>query len=162
MIATIISIIVVLGLVGYLYYVRNKKKLIIKPIELTEYVYIPEEIFLLDLINDYKEDKTLPKLTLVNHLSNKAREHNQYMIDTGDISHANFESRSQNIIQVFECKSVGEVIAYNYSTPNSALNRWFKSEKHKRELDKDYTHCGISISKDILNKNYYTVIFMKY
>lgn len=121
-----------------------------------------DEIALAQIINNYRVSKGLNSLETINHISYKSQEHNFYMIEKNVVNHDYFQQRSNNIIQVLGAVRVGENIAYNFSTPNSALNAWLNSPGHKANLEGDYTHFGISISIDPeTGKKYYTNIFMK-
>lgn len=128
----------------------------------TDYNYTQDELKLAEVINDYRVNKGLNALEIINHISYKSLEHNQYMIDNNVVNHDFFEERSNNIIQVLGAVKVGENIAYNFSTPNSALYAWLQSPGHKANLDGDYTHFGISITiNPATGKKYYTNMFMK-
>jgi uncharacterized protein YkwD len=129
---------------------------------ITDYNYTQDELKLAEVINDYRVSKGLNTLEIINHISYKSLEHNQYMIDNNVVNHDYFEERSNNIIQVLGAVKVGENIAYNFSTPNSALYAWLQSPGHKANLDGDYTHFGISITVNpSTGKKYYTNMFMK-
>ena len=129
---------------------------------ITDYNYTQDELKLAEVINDYRVNKGLNALEIINHISYKSLEHNQYMIDNNVVNHDYFEERSNNIIQVLGAVKVGENIAYNFSTPNSALYAWLQSPGHKANLDGDYTHFGISITVNpSTGKKYYTNMFMK-
>ena len=129
---------------------------------ITNYDYNAEEIDLANRINNYRESVGKNRLELINHISYKSLEHNEYMIENNVVNHDYFDSRANNIMQVLGAVRVGENIAYNFSTPNSALNAWLNSPGHKDNLDGDYTHFGISITINPTNgKRYYTNIFMK-
>jgi len=128
----------------------------------TEYNYTEDEMALVDVINEYRVSQGLNTLQVINHISFKSEEHNEYMIENNVVSHAYFTERANNIMEVLGAVKVGENIAYNFSTPNSALHAWLNSPGHKANLDGDYTHFGISISiNPETGKKYYTNIFMK-
>jgi len=128
----------------------------------TNYDSSPDEIELARIINQYRLSNGKSTLEIVNHISYKSQEHNLYMIENNVVNHDYFQSRANNIMQVLGAVSVGENIAYNYSTPNAALHAWLNSPGHKENLDGDYTHFGISISVNPINgKKYYTNMFMK-
>ena len=128
----------------------------------TVYNYTEDEVKLEDLINEYRVANGLNALQIVNHISFKSEEHNEYMIEKNVVNHDYFEARSNNIIQVLGADKVGENIAYNFSTPNSALHAWLNSPGHKANLEGDYTHFGISITiNPTTGKKYYTNMFMK-
>lgn len=128
----------------------------------TNYNYSDDELKLANLINEYRVTNGLIALQIVNHISFKSEEHNEYMIEKNVVNHDYFEARSNNIIQVLGAVKVGENIAYNFSTPSSVLNAWLNSPGHKANLDGDYTHFGIAISVNpTTGKKYYTNMFMK-
>jgi uncharacterized protein YkwD len=58
-----------------------------------------------------------------------------------------FVNRSENIIKTLGAKTVGENIAYNYSS-QSAINAWLKSPGHKENIVGNFTHFGISIREN--------------
>jgi uncharacterized protein YkwD len=128
----------------------------------TDYTYSADEAELARLINQYRVSVGKSELQTINHISFKSQEHNVYMIDNNVVNHDYFEARANNIINVLGAVKVGENIAYNYSTPNAALNAWKNSPGHKDNLEGDYTHFGISISiNPTTGKKYYTNMFMK-
>ncbi len=129
---------------------------------ITDYNSNADEIELARIINEYRVSVGKNALEVVNHISYKSQEHNSYMIQNNVVNHDYFDSRANNIIQVLGAVRVGENIAYNFSSPASALNAWKNSPGHKANLDGDYTHFGISISiNPATGKKYYTNMFMK-
>lgn len=129
---------------------------------ITNYDSNSDEIELARLINEHRVSIGKNALEVVNHISYKSQEHNQYMIDNHVVNHDYFDSRANNIKQVLGAVKVGENIAYNFSTPAAALNAWLNSPGHKANLEGEYTHFGISISVDPETGNkYYTNMFMK-
>lgn len=128
----------------------------------TDYAYSNDELQLLDAINNYRAANSLNPLILINHISYKSQEHNFYMIDNNVVNHDFFFERSNNIIEVLGAVKVAENVAYNYNNANSVLNAWLNSPDHKKNLDGNYTHIGISISVNTSNgKKYYTNMFMR-
>ena len=128
----------------------------------TSYNYNEAELKLVTLINDYRTSIGLNTLQVINHISYKSQEHNIYMIDNNVVNHDYFQQRSNNLIQVLGAEKVGENIAYNYQTPESAISAWLNSPGHKANIEGDYTHLGISITVDeTTGKKYYTNMFIK-
>ncbi len=126
------------------------------------YDYNETEAKLVTLINDYRVSQGLNTLQVVNHISYKSQEHNEYMIDNNVVNHDYFEQRSKNIIQVLGAERVGENIAYNYPTPEAAMQAWLNSPGHKANILGDYTHFGMSVTVNVeTGKRYYTNMFMK-
>jgi len=130
--------------------------------DVAAYSYDSHEYTALELINAHRLTKGLDKLEKINYLSKKSEEHNSYMIANEVVSHDGFISRSESIKKVLSATVVGENIAYNYSTPQSALAAWLASPGHKDNIEGNYTHFGIAITEDPDTGNkYYTNIFAK-
>jgi uncharacterized protein YkwD len=126
------------------------------------YDYNETETKLVALINDYRVSQGLNSLEVINHISFKSEEHNEYMIENKVVNHDYFEQRSNNIINVLGAERVGENIAYNYATAEAAMHAWLNSPGHKANIVGDYTHIGMSVSVDSeTGRKYYTNMFMK-
>ncbi|KIA92217.1 MULTISPECIES: CAP domain-containing protein [unclassified Flavobacterium] len=126
------------------------------------YNYNSIELETMNQINEYRNSIGLNALDTINHVSFKSEEHNNYMIDKNVISHDNFVNRSENIIKVVDAKKVSENVAYNYNSPQGVLEAWLNSPGHKKNIEGDYTHFGISVRKHPINgRKYYTNIFVK-
>jgi uncharacterized protein YkwD len=130
--------------------------------EVLNYTYSVNEIETMKLINDYRVSVGLNKLEKINHISFKSEEHDDYMIANNVVNHNDFVARSENIMRVLGAKTVGENIAYNYSSPQAAFNAWLNSSAHKENIEGDFTHFGIAIRENpATGKKYYTNIFAK-
>ena len=126
------------------------------------YNYNDTELQLVTLINDYRVSKGLKALQVINHISYKSEEHNEYMINNNVVNHDYFQQRSNNIIQVLGAEKVGENIAYNYPTAEAAMYAWLNSPAHKTNIEGDFTHFGMSVTVDAATgRKYYTNMFMK-
>lgn len=124
------------------------------------YNYNDDEIKMLTVLNEYRSSIGLNKLVLNDCVSIKTYEHNQYMIETKDISHAGFKERSDEIIKEIGVTHVNENIAYNFNTPESILTAWLNSPKHRTNIEGDFDRVGFSISESD-GKKYCTMIFVK-
>jgi uncharacterized protein YkwD len=133
----------------------------IAPHRAMSYTYNSAEIETMALINAHRVSIGLNELKEINHISYKSEEHNQYMIANNVVNHNDFVSRSENIIQVLGAKSVSENIAYNYNSPQAALDAWLKSPGHKANIEGNFTHFGLAIQVNAVGKKYYTNIFAK-
>ena len=128
----------------------------------TSYNYNDSELRLITLINNHRQSIGLNTLEVINHISYKSQEHNIYMIENNVVNHDYFQQRSNNLIQVLGAATVGENIAYNYQTAESAMSAWLNSPAHKANIEGNYTHLGISVTVDeTTGKKYYTNMFMK-
>ena len=128
----------------------------------TTYNYNDTELKLVTLINNHRASIGLNTLEVINHISYKSEEHNIYMIDNKVINHDYFQQRSDNLVQVLGATRVGENIAYNYQTAESAMSAWLNSPSHKANIEGNYTHLGVSVTVDVATgKKYYTNMFIK-
>jgi uncharacterized protein YkwD len=126
------------------------------------YEYSPVELETMTLINNYRVSIGLNALEKINHVSYKSEEHDNYMIANNVVNHDDFMARSENIIKTLGAKKVSENIAYNYNSAKGALDAWLKSEEHKKTIEGDFTHFGISVRENPINgRKYYTNIFVK-
>lgn len=126
------------------------------------YTYNSDELQVMDLINTYRVSVSLSKLEQINYISYKSEEHDNYMITNNVVNHNDFVARSEDIMKVLGAKAVSENIAYNYNTPQAALDAWLNSPGHKENIVGDFTNFGISIRIDpVSGKKYYTNIFAK-
>ena len=125
------------------------------------YSHNTTELELLDLINTYRVDNNLNPLEIIEHISYKSSEHNDYMISTNTVNHDGFTERKTNLQQVLGAYRVGENVAFGFSTPQATLNAWIASAGHKANLEWDYTHYGVSIRIDNEGRKYYTNMFIK-
>ena len=133
-----------------------------KPELIQDYTYNTDETELADLINEYRVSLGLNPLHLINHVSYKSEEHNEYMIANKVVNHDLFAQRSENIIEVLGAVKVNENVAYNFVSASSVLNAWLNSPGHKANIEGNFTDFGISVSIDAATgKKYYTNIFIK-
>ncbi|WP_371414553.1 CAP domain-containing protein [Flavobacterium sp. YO12] len=102
------------------------------PERIVDYNYSNAELETMDLINEYRVSNGLNILGKINYISVKSEEHNIYMITNDIVTHDNFVARSEDIIKVLGVKKVSENIAYNYNSPQAALNAWLDSPEHKK------------------------------
>jgi uncharacterized protein YkwD len=124
--------------------------------------YTSLETEVLDKINDYRTSIGDPILKKLDIVSAVADSHTEYMVETGKVDHSGFEERQKNLMEKANAKSVGENVAYGYTTSTEVVNAWLKSESHRALIEnKNYTHFGISTEKNDLGRNYYTIIFIK-
>ena len=124
------------------------------------YTYSTNEIGLIDLINNYRNNQGLSTLETNQHIGYLCFTHNQYMIDTGVLGHQNFESRINNLKLTMDATYISELVAKNYSTNQSVLNAFLNDVSCKKILDNDRNKIGISITESF-GKKYYTLMFIK-
>lgn len=119
------------------------------------------EVEILELINDHRLSlglSTLEDMTLVKSV---AYTHTDYMVESDDVSHANFFTRSDYLKANAGAKKVSENIARGYTSAESVVRAWLKSEPHKANIEGDFTNFDVSAEVNAEGKWYYTNIFIK-
>lgn len=134
---------------------------IYKDLTIHTYTQSSDEIDMLNRINHYRDSIGVQQVSLLEHVSYKCYEHNQYMIENNVVNHDYFCDRSTNIQNIYGAVHVGEIIAYNYTTNRSALVAWNNSPCHDTIIRSEFNRVGISITENPTNhRKYYTVIFI--
>lgn len=134
----------------------------VRAIQIHTYKHSVDEIELIQLINNYRFSKGLNQLSVIEHISYLSSQHNQSMIQLNTVSHNAFVERSNELIELYGALDVGENVAYNYKSNNGVLDAWINSPDHKKIIEGNFTHFGLSIIIDTISgKKYYTNIFIK-
>lgn len=129
--------------------------------ERIEYNYSTIEVEILDELNLYRKALGLAELNVLTELSMTSEDHNEYMINMGEVSHDNFSQRASYLMNQIGAKSVAENVGFGYKTAEAVVNAWLKSKGHRENVEGEYTHFGISVRQDAEGKNYFTNIFIK-
>lgn len=120
------------------------------------------ELEILDLVNQHRAELGLRQLEQLNIVSNVADTHTTYMIQNDQVSHDNFNERVSLLTSNANAKSVGENVAFGFSSAQGVFNGWLNSDGHRAVMeDPDYSHFGISIEKNTSGRNYFTHIFIE-
>jgi uncharacterized protein YkwD len=130
--------------------------------KIQDYKYNDDEVALMAMINNYRVSKGLHALRIMDHASYLSSAHNICMIENCKPSHDGFAQRSDELIQLFHASIVSENIAYNYKTNSVALQAWLASPVHKKNIEGNFTHFGLSVRVSNVNKRkYYTNLFVR-
>ncbi|MFD0988583.1 CAP domain-containing protein [Mariniflexile jejuense] len=119
------------------------------------------EVEILELINNHRASlglNTLSDMTLVKQV---AFSHTDYMVDKNEVSHANFYKRSDYLKANAGATKVSENVAYGYTSAESVVKAWLKSDGHRANIEGDYTDFDLAAEKNAEGKWYYTNIFIK-
>lgn len=120
------------------------------------------ELEILDLVNQHRSNLDLPKLEQLNIVSNVADTHTTYMVQTGEVSHANFNERASLLISNANAKNVGENVAFGYNSAQGVVAGWLNSDAHRDIIENpEFSHFGIAIEKNDSGRNYFTQIFIE-
>lgn len=119
------------------------------------------EVEILELINNHRLSLGLNPLAEMNIVKSVAYSHTDYMVDNDEVSHHNFYTRSEYLKSNAGAKRVSENVAFGYSSAESVVRAWIKSEAHKQNLEGDFTNFDVSAEKNAEGRWYYTNIFIK-
>ncbi|WP_298237984.1 CAP domain-containing protein [uncultured Algibacter sp.] len=132
---------------------------------ITENLVVPTaktiEIEILELINNHRLSEGLNPLNALPVVKSVAYTHTDYMVDNAVVSHDNFYTRSSYLKNNAGAKIVSENVAYGYTSAQSVVNAWIRSEGHKANIEGDFTNFEISAEQNSEGKWYYTNIFIK-
>ncbi|TDT42018.1 Cysteine-rich secretory protein family protein [Maribacter spongiicola] len=116
---------------------------------------------LLDIVNAHRLSLKTNTLIFSDVAYKYANLHTDYMISKGSISHDNFSSRASNIDSEISVEMVAENVAKDYQSALEAFEGWYVSSSHKKTMEGDFTHTGISVKKDDQGNYYFTQLFYK-
>lgn len=119
------------------------------------------ETELLSIVNNHRNSMDLISLDFSEVAYDHANLHTDYMISVGAINHDNFNSRASKISLETNAKSVSENVAKNFTTASAALNNWLTSPEHRKTIEGEFTHTGVSVKQDSSGKLYFTQLFYK-
>jgi uncharacterized protein YkwD len=115
-------------------------------------------------VNQYRQSRNLPPLTLDARISQQARAHSQAMASSGDLSHDGFEQRVKAIAREIPYRASAENVAFNqgYSNPGEqAVEGWINSPGHQKNMVGNYDLTGIGVAKNAKGEYYFTQIFIR-
>ena len=95
-----------------------------------------------DLVNEYRIENGLQKLTRTYELDNLAKQHCEYMVSVGDLNHDGFDGRFDSTNYM----TFGENVAWNYRIARALVDGWIKSPGHRANiLDPSFSFAGMAI-----------------
>jgi len=119
------------------------------------------ETEILELVNNHRLSLGLNPLGDLEVVKSVAYSHTDYMVDKNEVSHDNFYTRSNYLKANAGAKKVSENVAYGYSSAESVVKAWIKSDGHRATIEGDFSNFNISAEKNDDGKWYYTNIFIK-
>lgn len=119
------------------------------------------EAELLQIVNEHRSSLGYSELEFSSVAYQYANAHNDYMIGKGTINHDNFSSRALKISDKVNASFVAENVAKDYATAAIALQEWLDSSGHRKNIEGDFTHTGISVKKDENDDLYFTQLFYR-
>ncbi|WP_424494031.1 CAP domain-containing protein [Salinimicrobium sp. GXAS 041] len=123
--------------------------------------YTPIEVEIMERVNSYRAEKGLPQLDFIDEISWVAEDHNFHMIQKNEVCHDNFPSRYTELVNSVGAKAVSENVGYGYHSAEAVVKAWINSDGHRKNMEGELTHFGISVKEDASGKLYFTNIFVR-
>ena len=120
------------------------------------------ELELFEEINSYRLENGLPTLLLREEISVQAEDHNEHMIVQNEVCHHFFGSRFTSLKANTGARAASENVAFGYREPRAVVKAWAKSMGHRKNMEGDFSHVGLSIGENKNKKRYYTTIFIRH
>lgn len=111
-------------------------------------------------INNYRSSIGLKSLAMNTDPKVQALNHTKYMASKNKISHDNFFERS-DYLKAKGAITVSENVAFGYYTAEDVVKAWLNSPSHKKAIEGDFTHTGLSVVENERGVPYFTQIFIK-
>lgn len=119
------------------------------------------ELQVMELVNAYRVEKGLSELKNLDEISYQAETHNIHMVKNDEVCHDQFGSRYSALVKLVGAEAVSENVAYGYRTAEAVVQAWIKSDSHRKNMEGNHTHFGISVTKNDEGKYYFTNIFIR-
>ncbi|AUS05369.1 CAP domain-containing protein [Pseudotamlana carrageenivorans] len=116
---------------------------------------------ILNLLNDHRSNLDLPSLAFNDYATTLAEEHSLYMATQDKMSYDNYQERASLLIKAENPTKMGESVASKYKTANNVVEAMLNNLDHKNNIEADFTHIGIGVSKSESGINYFSFIFLR-
>lgn len=141
--------------------IETEKTAVITADLVDNFPYSEIEAEILTAVNNYRKSKGLSVLNKVDDITFQAEQHTQYMVEKNVVNHDNFNLRFQALVVEIGAKTVSENVGFGYGTAEGVVAAWIKSDGHRKNIEGNFTHFGISVAQDVDGRNYFTNIFVR-
>lgn len=117
---------------------------------------------ILQLINKHRHKKGLQPLTMIDEISDKAKEHSTDMAKGRvPFGHAGFDVRLRSLMSKLPGSNAGaENVAYGALSADGVVDMWLNSAGHRKNIQGKYNLTGIGIARGKDGMLYFTQIFI--
>ena len=114
-------------------------------------------------VNEYRKQRHLQPLKLVDSISIVAAKHSRDMADkTISFGHQGFDIRIKELYKKIEhCQAGAENVAYYRLNPKKLVDAWVASPGHRKNIEGNYNLTGIGIAHGKKGWAYFTQIFLR-
>lgn len=117
------------------------------------------EIEIQQLVNQYRLSQNLEPLAMNSALVKAAASHTNYMIEAESISHDNWKERVSSLQEELGSTAFAENVASGQHSAQEVVNAWLNSDRHRRNIEGNYSLTGISARRNQEGRYYFTQIF---
>ncbi|WP_303316801.1 CAP domain-containing protein [Flavivirga abyssicola] len=116
---------------------------------------------ILQLVNEHRS--SIGKQILETNIlaEDLAEEHNMFMISQGNIGHENFDYRANRLFDEENARGVGENVAFKQVSAQQVMTAWLNSTDHRKNIEGNFSHIGVSVVKSESGIYYFTQLFLK-
>lgn len=112
-------------------------------------------------VNEYRTSIGLNSLDFSAVAYKYAKEHNDYMIGEGIISHDNFDKRASDLSVEAKADYVSENLGMEFKNAADILEAWKNSPTHKKVMEGSFSYTAVGVSADENGTLYFTQLFYK-
>ncbi len=116
---------------------------------------------ILELVNAHRRSKGKQPLAISPLANTLAQSHTEYMVRVNAISHDNFDARSDRLFKEDNARGTGENVASGQRSAAAVMEAWLDSTGHRKNIEGDFTHIGISVVNNASGRPFYTQLFLK-
>jgi len=117
----------------------------------------------LELVNHHRADLGLRPLTENGLIAEAALKHSRDMAEGRvPFGHDGFDERTDKLMREIKwANACAENVAYGARTAQEVVEMWLHSPGHRKNIEGNYTQCGIGIATSNDGTLYYTQIFIR-
>ena len=122
------------------------------------------ELATYNLVNKYRQSRSLAPLVADPDISAQAKAHSENMARSGNMSHDGFKDRVALVSKTVVYQSAAENVAFNsgHGQPDLvAVKGWIESPGHQHNMVGRYDLTGIGVAKNAKGEYYFTQIFIR-
>lgn len=116
-------------------------------------------------INQYRAAKGLRPMVWNDEIAHQAREHSRNMAKkVVPFGHQGFEKRAKELSAAIQSRGTGENVGWVASRRDPAgmvIDAWIKSQKHRDNIEGDFSMTGIGIGISAMGEYYFTQDFVR-
>jgi len=116
-------------------------------------------------INEYRASKGLRPMVWSDEIAKQAREHSRNMAKKIiPFGHQGFEQRAKALDHSIQSRGTGENVGWVMSHRGPAekvVQAWIKSQKHRDNIEGDFSMTGIGIGLSAMGEYYFTQDFVR-